>query len=109
MGWSAIQKRACGKLHASQPIRYSSRIKSHASAHPKRRNPSGRGVLEDRHPGHGEEFCQILSGQGSADLFDFICDRHSSLQTWRQLAPIVFFNSGLLIRRTGHPGSGFLT
>jgi hypothetical protein len=64
-------------LHASQPIRHGSRIKSHTSSHPERRDPSGCGLLEDRHLGHGEEFCQILSGQGSTDLLDLICDLHT--------------------------------
>ena len=36
-----------------------SRIKSNASPHPKRRYPSRRSVLEDRHPRHGEEFGKI--------------------------------------------------
>jgi hypothetical protein len=35
-------------LHASQPLSHSSRIKSHTSPHPERRDPSRGGLLEDR-------------------------------------------------------------
>lgn len=61
-------------LHFSQPGRHSSGIKSHARPYPERGNPSGGSLLEDRYLGHGEEFRQILSGQGSTDLLDLICD-----------------------------------
>ena len=63
-------------LHASQPLSYGSRIKSHTSPDPERWYPSGSGLLEDRDPRHGKELREFLSGQCAADLLDLICDAH---------------------------------
>jgi hypothetical protein len=59
-------------LHASQPLRHGSRIKSDTGADSKRWDPSGCGLFEDRDPGHTKELREFLSGQGSADLLDLI-------------------------------------
>jgi hypothetical protein len=40
----------------------------------KERYPSRGSLLEDRHPAHGEELCEFLSGQCAADLLDLICN-----------------------------------
>src|SRR3984893_2947036 len=68
-------------LHASEPLRHGSRVESHASSHPERRNPSRCGMLEDRDRRNVEQRRNLLCGQGAPDLLDLICDRHSPVQS----------------------------
>jgi len=48
-------RRTYRELLIAQPIGYSFRIKSNTSAHAERRDTTSGGLLEDGHPGYGEQ------------------------------------------------------
>jgi hypothetical protein len=67
-------------FYTSQPIRHSSRIKSHAGGDAKRWDPASLRQLVDRQLRHAKEPREILRGQRVVGLLDLIGDRHTSLE-----------------------------
>jgi hypothetical protein len=66
-------------------------------------------LLEDRHPGHGEEFRQILCGQGVPGLLDLICDAHLVEQHFSYFRPDPHGQKSLrpIFGSSGSNGVGF--